>query len=189
MSEDGGAGTTVAPVLQPGCSTHHESMRTDFAMTARRLAGSFAALVMVAAFGLTGCKPDNTPKAYGILTQQNFLELCTNMYVTNTNDSLSITSSSIAANIDAPTENQCQCQYDVFVSQVPINSKDTSKPGYDGPNITDLNASLKKDPQKAWDSLPASVTDALSGCMNTGGGQAPVTTTVPTTNATETTLP
>lgn len=141
-------------------------------MTARRFAGGFAALVMVAAFGLTGCKPDNTPKEYGILTQQNFLELCTNRYFTNTDDSLAITSSSIASDIDSPTQDQCQCQYDVFESQMPIS------------DFTSLNAELKKDPQKGWDSVPESITSAITACMN--GSSASTTTTVEDSTTTST---
>lgn len=137
------------------------------------------AVVLVATFGLTGCNQDNTPTEYGTLTQQNFLELCTNLYYDNTDDTLAQTDRTIAADVDAPTSEQCQCQYDVFVAQMPINKSAAAEPqfaSYDGPNFTDLNAKLKENPQEAWDTVPASITDALTACMNPAPSDAPTTT-------------
>lgn len=153
-------------------------------MMGRRMRVVVAGTAVLMAIGLAGCKTDNTPKEYNSLTQQNFLELCTNHYYDNTDDSLVQTSSTIKSNLETPTQDQCLCQYDVFVNQVPINKSDASKPNYSGPNFTDLNAKLKTDPQGGWDSLPSSVKDAVSGCMSA----APVnSSTTSTTLATENT--
>ncbi len=113
------------------------------------------AVALVGMLGLTGCKHDNTPKEYGTLTQQNFLELCTNHYYDNTDDTLAQTDRTIAANVTTPTNDQCQCQYDVFSSQMPIA------------DFTTLNGKLKSNPEEAWNTVPTSITDALTGCMST----------------------
>ena len=126
------------------------------------------AVVLLATLGLAGCKQDNTPTEYGTLTQQNFLELCTNHYYDNTDDTLAQTDRTIAADVTTPTSDQCQCQYDVFVNQMPINKSAAAQPqfaNYEGPNFTDLNAKLKENPQEAWDTVPASITTALAACM------------------------
>jgi hypothetical protein len=123
-------------------------------MAARRLAGALVAVALVGMLGLTGCNQDNTPKEYGTLTQQNFLELCTNHYYDNTDDTLAPTDRTIAADVTTPTNDQCQCQYDVFSSQMPIA------------DFTTLNGKLKSNPEEAWNTVPASITDALTGCMS-----------------------
>jgi hypothetical protein len=147
--------------------------------TKRRRGAGLVGLAFVAILGLTGCNQDNTPQTYNTLTQQNFLELCTNLYFNKSNDNLAATSNTIKADVTTPTQAECQCQYDVFVNQVPINDNDTSKPGYNGPNFTDLNAELKSDPAKAWATLPASVTDAVTACVK--GGSTTTTTAAATT--------
>lgn len=149
--------------------------------TKRRIGAGVVGLALVATLGLTGCNQDNTPKAYNTLTQQNFLELCTNLYFNSSDDTLAVTSNTIKADVKAPTQAQCQCQYDVFVNQVPINDNDISKPGYNGPNFTDLNAELKTDPAKAWATVPASVIDAVTACLK---GDASTSTTAPVTTTT-----
>ena len=167
-------------------------MRTGFEMAGRRLAGGFAAVMILATLGLTGCNQDNTPTEYGTLTQQNFLELCTNHYYDNTDDTLAQTDRTIAADVNAPTSEQCQCQYDVFVAQMPINKTAAAEPqyaNYDGPNFTDLNAKLKENPQEAWDTVPASITDALSACMNAPVSVDAPSTTVAATEPTTTVAP
>jgi hypothetical protein len=123
-------------------------------MAARRLAGVFVAVALVGMLGLTGCNQDNTPKEYGTLTQQNFLELCTNRYYDNTDDTLAQTDRTIAADVTTPTNDQCQCQYDVFSSQMPIA------------DFTTLNGELKSNPEEAWATVPESITTALTGCMS-----------------------
>ena len=149
--------------------------------TKRRFGAGVVVLALLAALGLTGCNQDNTPQSYNTLTQQNFLELCTNLYFNSSDDTLAVTSNTIKADVKAPTQAECQCQYDVFVNQVPINDNDTSKPGYNGPNFTDLNAELKADPAKAWATVPVSVTDAVTACLN---GETSTSTTAPATTTT-----
>jgi hypothetical protein len=144
-------------------------------MAARRLAGAFVAVALVGMLGLTGCNQDNTPKEYGTLTQQNFLELCTNHYYDNTDDTLAQTDRTIAADVTTPTNDQCQCQYDVFSSQMPIA------------DFTTLNGKLKSNPEEAWSTVPASITDALTGCMSAPSApesSAPVDAATSTTVAT-----
>jgi len=144
-------------------------------MAARRLAGAFVAVALVGMLGLTGCNQDNTPKEYGTLTQQNFLELCTNRYYDNTDDTLAQTDRTIAADVTTPTNDQCQCQYDVFSSQMPIA------------DFTTLNGKLKSNPEEAWNTVPASITDALTGCMSAASvpvSPAPADAATTTTAAT-----
>jgi len=148
-------------------------------MRGRRL-GIGVLVATVAVLGLAGCAQDNTPTAYDTLTQQNFLELCTNTYFENTDDTLSQTSNTIANGVQALDRTQCQCQYDVFVQQMPIN-KSAAPAGYTGPNFTDLNAKLKSDPTEAWATVPESITTALKTCVS---GATSTTTTAPTTTTT-----
>lgn len=158
----------------------------------RRLALGFVALLAVAAIA-AGCAPSNTPDQYNTLTEQNFLELCTNRYYDNTDDVLTSTDRTIAPDVTAPSEEICSCQYQVFVEQVPINDDpQNARSGYTGPTFTELNADLKKNPEEAWNALPSSVRDAVSACATgaptdgSGSSGAPSTaTTVPT----ETTTP
>jgi len=124
-------------------------------------------------FGLTGCQQDNTPKAYDTVTQQNFLELCTNHYFDNTNDTLAITGNTIAASVDAPTPEQCQCQYDVFSAQMSIS------------DFTTLNAKLKTNAEEAWGTVPDTIKTAITGCMS--GAATTESTTSTTAAATEAT--
>lgn len=149
-------------------------------MTGRRLRVGLLVAV-VALSGLAGCAQDNTPDAYDTLTQQNFLELCTNTYFDNTDDTLSQTSNTIAAGVQALNATQCQCQYDVFVNEMPID-KSAAPAGYTGPNFTDLNAKLKSDPTGAWATVPESVKTALTACAS--GSSASTTTTAPATTTT-----
>lgn len=149
-------------------------------MRGRRL-GIGVLVAAVAVLGLAGCAQDNTPKAYDTLTQQNFLELCTNTYFENTDDTLSQTSSTIANGVQALDVTQCQCQYDVFVQKMPINKSATPPPNYTGPNFTDLNAKLKTDPTEAWATVPESITTALKACVS---GSTSTSTTVPATTTT-----
>jgi hypothetical protein len=145
-------------------------------------------VAVVLAIFLTSCKQDNTPTEYNTLTQQNFLELCTNHLYNSSNSTLSQTDNTIAK-VDAPNETVCNCQYDVFVAQVPINKNDTSKPNYSGPNFTDLNAALKSDPEAAWATVPQPVQDALTTCATSGGTSQSSTTTSSSTTVSTTTTP
>ncbi len=142
------------------------------------------ALAMAAGLGLGACSQSNTPDQYNTLTQQNFLETCTNYYFDNTDDSLSKTDNTVKADVTAPTESQCQCAYEVYAGPnndgngaMPINAtvaKEAQWAGYDGPNFTDLNAELKTDPTKAWDSIPQDIKDKVAACTS-GSGTTPTT--------------
>jgi hypothetical protein len=156
-------------------------------------AGVFA-LAMVLGLGLGACSESNTPEEYNTLTQQNFLETCTNYYFDNTDDSLEITTNTVKADVTAPTQSQCECAYAVYAGpnndgngSMPINAtvaKEAQWANYDGPNFTDLNAELKTDPSKAWDSVPEDIKSKVSGCLSgsdattspTSGGDSTTTT-------------
>lgn len=162
-------------------------------MAGRRIGAGLLAVLAVATLGLTGCNQDNTPKAYNTLTQQNFVELCTNTYYKSTGDitgeqsastastldpALSPTGSTIKSNVQASDQSSCLCMYSVFVQQLPIN-KAAASAGYTGTNFTDLNAKLKTDPTGAWATLPDSVTSAVSACAS-----GSTTTTTPASSTT-----
>lgn len=177
-----GVGSDVGGVTDYGvdlsaaaCCEQDESMRTGVEMTGPRVPGSavVAAVltVVILALGLSGCAQSNTPSEYGTVTEQNFLELCTNRYYENTDDTLAITDNTIAADVEAPTPAQCECQYDVYVAQMPIS------------DFTTLNNKLKENPQEAWDAVPSSITTALMSCMNSSGSST--TTTVAGTATTQ----
>ena len=169
-------------------------------MTGRRLRVGVLVAV-VALLGLAGCAQDNTPDAYDTLTQQNFLELCTNTYwtlkgdiapsegSTSTTSSITVdpkvldqTNSTIKADVTAPTTSQCVCQYNVFVNQVSYNKSNLVN-NYNGPYFVDLNASLKTDPEKAWNTVPEGVRNALQACV-TGASTSTTSTTVASTSTT-----
>lgn len=169
-------------------------------MAGRRIGAGLLAVLAVATLGLTGCNQDNTPKAYNTLTQQNFVELCTNDYYKSTGEitadqtgatastldpALSSTGSTIKSGVDASSEQSCLCMYAVFVAQLPIN-KSAAPSGYTGQNFTDLNAKLKTDPTSAWATLPDSVTSAVSACASSS---ATPTTTPPTASSSTTAAP
>jgi hypothetical protein len=158
-------------------------------MMGRRMRAGMAILAALVAISLTGCNQANTPTQYNTLTNQNFKELCTNHLYDLTDDTTLTQTGNTIANVDAPNNAVCQCQYDVFVNNVPINKNDTSFPNYSGPNFTDLNASLKSDPVAAWATVPASVTDALTVCSNTNGASSATTTTAAPTTTQATTPP
>ncbi|MBU6329325.1 MAG: hypothetical protein KGR18_05160 [Acidobacteria bacterium] len=122
-------------------------------MTGRRTAAMIA-VVAFAVLGLTGCQQSNTPKAYDDVTQQNFLELCTNHYYDTTDGNLTMTSNTIAADVEAPSSSQCQCQYDAFSQQMSIA------------DFTTLNDKLKTDPQAAWATVPDTIVNAINDCVN-----------------------
>ena len=166
-------------------------------MAGRRIGAGLLAALVVATLGLAGCNQDNTPKAYNTLTQQNFVELCTNNYYTSTGDitadqtgatastldpALSATASTIKSGVQASTEQSCLCMYSVFVAQLPIN-KSAAPSGYSGPNFTDLNASLKTDPTSAWATLPDSITSAVSACASSAASTTTTTAATSTTTA------
>ena len=59
---------------------------------------------------------------------------------------------------------------------MPINdtvAKEAQWAGYTGPNFTDLNAELKTDPTKAWDSVPQDIKDEVDACIQRQRHQRP----------------
>ena len=155
--------------------------RTSRRPAGRRGAIGVLALALIALVGLSGCQQDNTPKEYGIVTQQNFLELCTNHYYDNTDDTLAITDNTIASVDTVPTPDQCQCQYDVFANQMTIS------------DFTTLNAKLKTNPDEAWGAVPDTIKTAITACMSSGSSDAgtsgSTTTTVADAGSTTTVAP
>jgi hypothetical protein len=123
-------------------------------MTRRRVTTAAIGLAAVLGLGLGACAQDNTPTEYNTLTQQNFLEGCTNHYFDNTDDTIDITGNTIAADVTAPDEGTCRCMYDVFVNTMSID------------DFTTFNKDLKEDPQKAWDGLSQDVKDDLDACSS-----------------------
>ena len=121
------------------------------------------------------------------MVEQNFLEGCLNRYVNLVDDTLAVTNDTLSPDLAGGTQQQCGCQFQVFVDNVPFNSDDTSKPGYVGPNFTDLNKSLQGDNGgEALNTLPPDVQNDLKACALPGAGSG-TGTTLPT--ETTTTLP
>jgi hypothetical protein len=127
-------------------------------------------LVACATLVLGACAQSNTPTEYNDLTQQNFLETCTNLYFENTDDTLEITSDTVVADETGASPSICQCSYEVFVDNMSIE------------DFTTLNNDLKEDPEGTWAALPQNVQDGLADCNEDGGSTSPSTTS--TTEAT-----
>jgi hypothetical protein len=120
-------------------------------------------LVACATLVLGACAQSNTPTEYNDLTQQNFLETCTNLYFENTDDTLEITSDTVVADTTGASPSICQCSYEVFVDNMSIE------------DFTTLNNDLKDDPN-VWNNLPQSIKDELADCNEDGGSASPSTT-------------
>jgi hypothetical protein len=159
----------------------------------RRAKAGAIGLVALCALALGACAQNNTPDEYNTLTNQNFLETCTNYYFDNTNDTLAQTSNTVKADVTAPTQDQCQCAYEVFQNGMPINAtvaKESQWAGYSGPNFTGLNAQLKTDPSKAWDGVPQDIKDKVTACTSgSGSGSSTTSTTAGSGDSTTTTAP
>lgn len=152
-------------------------------MMGRRLGAGVLALALVCMIGLSGCDEDNTPKEYNTLTQQNFVELCTNKYYKSTGEitptepakastldtALSSTDSTIKSDVTATSQSDCLCMYSVYVNSMSIA------------DFTSLNRDLKSDPEKAWAAVSADIKNAVSKCAS---GAAASATTAPSTSTT-----
>jgi len=155
-------------------------------MMGRRVGAGVVALALVCMIGLSGCEENNTPKEYNTLTQQNFVELCTNNYYKSTGEitvidasnasnastldpALSSTDSTIKSDVTATSQSDCLCMYSVYVNNMSIA------------DFTSLNRDLKSDPEKAWDAVPADIKNAVSKCASGAGAS---TTTAPSTSTT-----
>jgi hypothetical protein len=147
-------------------------------MTRRRVTAGTIGLAAVLGLSLGACATDNTPDEYNTLTQQNFLEGCTNYYFENSDDTLAITDNTVEADVTAPDQDACQCMYEVFQDNMPINSAAADTiPNYSGPNFTDFNGDVKDDPQSAWDSLPSEYKDAINDCSDGTSSSSSTTST------------
>lgn len=125
-----------------------------------------AGVALVLGLTLAACGESNTPSSYEAIVEKNFLEACTNRSYTLTDDTLAGTDDTLSPDVTGGSDEQCRCQYQVFVDMVPYNSDDDSQPGYDGPTFTELDDALRNadDPAAEFDRLPADVRDALSSC-------------------------
>ena len=158
-------------------------MRMVSTMLGRRVGAGVVALALVAMIGLSGCNQDNTPKEYNTLTQQNFVELCTNYLYTSSGEVTAINASSastldpalkstgttIKSDTDATSESDCLCMYAVFVDKMSIA------------DFTTLNGDLKSDPEKTWDGVPSEIKDAVSKCASGTPDSTTTTSAAPTT--------
>ena len=160
-------------------------MRMVSTMLGRRVGAGMGVVALVLMIGLGGCNQDNTPKEYNTLTQQNFIELCTNyLYTSDGNVSainassastldpaLTSTNSTIKSDVQASSEASCLCMYAIFVDQMPIA------------DFTSLNSDLKSDPEKTWNGVSSTIKDSLSKCAS-GSSTSSSTTTAPTSSTT-----
>lgn len=137
----------------------------------RRRTAATAGLALALGLVLTACGQSNTPESYDSLVEKNYLEGCTNRSFDLTDDTLAITDDTLSADVEGGTEEQCRCQYQVFVDMVPYDGDDTSKPGYQGPTFTELDESLRDadDPAAVFGELPSDVRAALDSCPLPGG--------------------
>jgi hypothetical protein len=150
----------------------------DSTMLGRRVGAGVVGLALAIVIGLSGCSQGNTPTEYNTLTQQNFVELCTNYLYTSSGEitaidastaatldtALKATGTTIASDVKGSSESSCLCMYSVFVDQMPIA------------DFTTLNSDLKSDPEKTWNGVSSGIKDALTKCAS--GTAASTTTTV-----------
>ena len=146
-------------------------------MLGRRVGAGVVGLALALIIGLTGCSQGNTPTEYNTLTQQNFVELCTNYLYTSSGEitaidastaatldtALKATETTISSDVKGSSESSCLCMYSVFVDQMPIG------------DFTTLNSDLKSDPEKTWNGVSSEIKDSLTKCAT--GTTASTTTT------------
>ncbi len=139
----------------------------------RRRTAATAGLALALGLVLGACGQSNTPESYDSLVEKNYLEGCTNRSFDLTDDTLAITDDTLSADVEGGTEEQCRCQYQVFVDMVPYDGDDTSKPDYQGPTFTELDDSLRDadDPAAVFGELPSDVRAALDSCPLPGGSE------------------
>ncbi|MCD9625090.1 hypothetical protein [Rhabdothermincola salaria] len=125
-----------------------------------------AGVALVLGLTLAACGESNTPDSYEAIVEKNFLEACTNRSYTLTDDTLAGTDATLSPDVTGGSDEQCRCQYQVFVDMVPYNSDDASQSGYEGPTFSELDNALgsNDDPAAEFDQLPDDVQDALGSC-------------------------
>ena len=145
-------------------------------------------MVAITALTLAGCAQKNTPTEYNSLTEQNFMELCTNYYYQlegeGDSQTLTITSSTIAGDVKGLSPSICTCQYNVFADNVPINSDAAEDANYSYISFTSLNSDLKDNPETAWSKVDPAVVTAIDNCAKSGSATESTTTTVAPTSTT-----
>lgn len=163
-----------------------EFMRMVSTMLGRRVGAGVGALALMFMVGLSGCNQDNTPKEYNTLTQQNFVELCTNYLYTSTGEvtatdpataatldpALEATKTTIKSDVQAASQSDCLCMYSVFVNKMSIA------------DFTTLNSDLKSDPEKAWNGVSSDIKDAVSKCASGSDANTATTTTTVASSST-----
>jgi len=131
------------------------------------------ALVGCAALVLGACAQSNTPTEYNELTNQNFLETCTNLYYENVDGTIvpdEPTGDTVVADATGASPAQCQCSYNVFVNNMSIE------------DFTKLNDDLKDD-ANAWNNVPQNIRNAIDDC-GTDPESATTTSTEPSSDTT-----
>lgn len=151
-------------------------------MTSKNRVRTSLAALGVATMVLVACGvPSNEPTSYADqngLSYKNFIAGCTGAdpIVDGTTTTL------------APS-NICECQYAVFVANVPYNDTDKTKSeyaGYQGNTFLEINNQLKRDGNKFNDTsvVPQPVKDKLNQCKTN-----PTSATLPANFNTGTTGP
>ena len=188
MSGPEGPRTRLTGGPSPGSARARVDEDGSREMMRRRVPAAVIGVAALAGLALGGCAQSNTPTDYNTLTRQNFLETCTNRYFDNTDNTIAITDNTVQSDVsEAPDENTCECQYEVFTGPlgtddtptgeppVPINSGKAPE-GYTGINFTSLNSDLKSDPEGAWNKVPQDLKDQISACGSSSSSSGSSTT-------------
>jgi len=131
-------------------------------MTSKIRVWTSVAALLAGVSVLAACNvPSNEPVSYDDqngLTHKNFIAGCT-----GADPIVDGTTSTLAA------PNVCECQYAVFVNNVPYSESDKSKPqyaGYQGNTFVEINNQLKHDGAKFNDNtvIPQAIRDKLNQC-------------------------
>jgi hypothetical protein len=136
-------------------------------------------LVACAALVLGACAQSNTPTGYNELTNQNFLETCTNLYYENIDGTIvpsEPTGDTVDADATGAEPAQCQCAYEVFTGP-----QGNGEGGMTIEDFTELNNDLKDDPN-TWSTLPQNIKDGIDACGE--GGSSTTSTTAASTTTT-----
>ncbi|MBI2706665.1 MAG: hypothetical protein HYX32_15445 [Actinobacteria bacterium] len=111
----------------------------------------------IGALVLAGCTvPSNDPQSYDPEVQQNFVAGCTGADPIVDNTTSTIASSTV-----------CQCDFAVFVANVPFNDSDKAKSqyaGYGGKTFVEINNEMKRDGTKFNDAVTQDVRNKLNQC-------------------------
>jgi hypothetical protein len=142
-----------------------------------RLRSTSALALLVALLALPACSPpSNAPKAYGAVSEANFVEGCTG--IVTTSGTAEDPSTSVVIDNGA-NQDVCKCQYNWFVANVPFDQKAADEAGTpDKVDFQQLNQQLQDKP----DSMPEEYQSGLKsacGSSTIGGGENLTPTTRP----------